>query len=757
MAYQSSHTGPEVDAAVEMLSQVQEARDATAADRAEVQVDAQEVHANAVQVAAQTETVNNQAAAVQTLATEVEQAHFDTVTVAATAVQARDIAVSSASASQASQASANASEASATAAAEQASDAADIVSALAPQVSEDASNASDSADAAAASAASAAAVVTGGTATLTPSAGKIPLADGAGKIAEGWMPSSIARSDALAAAVQSAALATARTAPFLDPAASNPSTRFDGSPIQIGDRYFNTTAQGEYLYTSVGWVLNDATAAVDQVEQQVANLSTWIDGIDSEIDLINKSQRVENYAELSSYTGAADLFQVLASGIAGLFRKRTAGSGETGDGGTKIASSDGTQIFERIYSGPLNVQWFGASATGDSTSAFANAYAACVAGGEIEVPAPGPYTVGAVTGTKEVTWRVELNTANNLSLLNLPGTVLSMHNDSRMTWKAKSKPTDFANARFDRQANHAGGTVGAVSANVWAKTAVADGVTGFEWVNLNWLVNNGQGENCAGYDKADRYAGAKTGRGTFGRVVEARDYTGESDPTTALVAMEIDVFANGTDANNLRIGTDYVAGKGLPNGDTSQGGYAIRIGASNNDPTQGYFKTAILMQHRKQVGLRVIGATDAYSFESADTAVAAMKLGGTYSDSAQIIDGTAVVGTRYSGTFTNNNAIRFNSGMAIAWEATAQIRQLFGGGRMQFVNGGTEKTGFDTSTGAMFVVGTQVVGPRKTGWGTPTGTLSRAAYDTSSVTLATLAGFVGALITDLKAHGLMGA
>lgn len=46
------------------------------------------------------------------------------------------------------------------------------------------------AEQAAASAASAAAVVTGGTATLTPEAGKIPLADGAGKIANGWLPAS---------------------------------------------------------------------------------------------------------------------------------------------------------------------------------------------------------------------------------------------------------------------------------------------------------------------------------------------------------------------------------------------------------------------------------------------------------------------------------------------------------------------------------------------------------------------------------------
>lgn len=276
MAYQSAHTGAEVDAAVEMLSQIQQARDATAEDRAEVQVDTQEVHANAVQVAGLASVVANQATGVQALATEVEQAHFDTANAAATAVQAKDIAVTSASSAQAAQVSAYASEQVANAAAEQATDAADIVTALAPQISDDAASAASSAVSAAASAASAAAVVTGGTATLSPAPGKIPLADGDGKIADAWMPTTIARSNTVAAATEAAALAAARTAPFVDPAESNPSTRFDGSPLQIGDRYFNTTAQGEYLYTNAGWVLNDAVAAVAIVEARIDSLDADI-------------------------------------------------------------------------------------------------------------------------------------------------------------------------------------------------------------------------------------------------------------------------------------------------------------------------------------------------------------------------------------------------------------------------------------------------------------------------------------------------
>ena len=54
-------------------------------------------------------------------------------------------------------------------------------------------------------------------------------------------------------------------------------------------------------------------------------------------------------------------------------------------------------------------------------------------------------------------------------------------------------------------------------------------------------------------------------------------------------------------------------------------------------------------------------------------------------------------------------------------------------------------------------VGTQVVGTRKTGWGAPTGTATRTAFATGSVTTAQLAERVKALIDDLTSHGLIGA
>lgn len=64
------------------------------------------------------------------------------------------------------------------------------------------------------------------------------------------------------------------------------------------------------------------------------------------------------------------------------------------------------------------------------------------------------------------------------------------------------------------------------------------------------------------------------------------------------------------------------------------------------------------------------------------------------------------------------------------------------------------------SAGAIQINSQQVIGARKTGWATATGTATRTTFDTSSVTLPQLAERVKALIDDLHAtagHGVIGA
>jgi hypothetical protein len=85
-------------------------------------------------------------------------------------------------------------------------------------------------------------------------------------------------------------------------------------------------------------------------------------------------------------------------------------------------------------------------------------------------------------------------------------------------------------------------------------------------------------------------------------------------------------------------------------------------------------------------------------------------------------------------------------------------------GNFQINNGtGTERLSVEgniqlTNTANSYRVGTNnVVGSRKTGWAAPTGTATRTAFATSTVTVAQLAERVKALIDDLTSHGLIGA
>lgn len=51
----------------------------------------------------------------------------------------------------------------------------------------------------------------------------------------------------------------------------------------------------------------------------------------------------------------------------------------------------------------------------------------------------------------------------------------------------------------------------------------------------------------------------------------------------------------------------------------------------------------------------------------------------------------------------------------------------------------------------------KALGARATGWSAPTGTATRTAFDTTTVTLDQLAERVKALIDDLTGHGLIGS
>jgi hypothetical protein len=172
-------------------------------------------------------------------------------------------------------------------------------------------------------------------------------------------------------------------------------------------------------------------------------------------------------------------------------------------------------------------------------------------------------------------------------------------------------------------------------------------------------------------------------------------------------------------------------------------------------------------------------------------------IGHTVSGAAQPLKaGGILVSNTYADPDPNVKGIQFGADVNLYWSASSVLKTdddfIIGGGNLQILgstqidiysatagvergrlthDGQTGKLG-NVTTGDVFVpsilwgcdgsnpfLGFFNTSPitRVGGYGTPTGTISRATYATSTVTLATLAGVVMALVTDLKAYGLIGA
>lgn len=200
MAYNSIHTGPELDAAVSMLGDIQDARNATAADRLAVEEVAPQVASNAQIAANAVATTTGDRIAAQQAAQQAQASATEVSGNTTEAQQAAQLAVDmqqlAAQAAQTAESDANTASQRAVETeqhADQVAQDAVISQQARDEAVQSAAGLADavqsaSADAARAkgSADTAAAVVTGGTASLTPAPGKIPLADGDGNISPDW-------------------------------------------------------------------------------------------------------------------------------------------------------------------------------------------------------------------------------------------------------------------------------------------------------------------------------------------------------------------------------------------------------------------------------------------------------------------------------------------------------------------------------------------------------------------------------------------
>lgn len=386
----------------------------------------------------------------------------------------------------------------------------------------------------------------------------------------------------------------------------------------------------------------------------------------------------------------------------------------------------------------INVMRLGAVGNGvaNDLPAFVAAYSAAEAGARIKVPS-GTYAgvSGALTGTKFVIWETEGQPVGG-GIWSLPGLIEQGFTSRKITAIAQTAPDGDLKTTFNRVANHVGGTPGFVCTNVSLSTTVGAANTNFEWGFLTVLDNNAAtGENCALYAQGNKLAGGPTWAGVF----EAADKTNAANPTSGLLGLEIDVFANGTDTNNNRIGIDLVAGQANRGGSNvaCEAYAAVRVNRRNLAGDVGDFNFGMVVNSAKVAGV-ALRETGRMGIDTSE---------------ATFNDGTVP-----------NMAIRLAAGQRINFNSSdaRTLRYEPASTALRYASAGATllEVGDDGSLragGEIRVVGTKVVGSRDTGWIAMTGASNKnTVYDTATVTLPQLAGRLMALQAALTLHGLIG-
>jgi hypothetical protein len=202
-----------------------------------------------------------------------------------------------------------------------------------------------------------------------------------------------ASSEAAQAAEQAADIATTRTSGFLSPSTNAPTVRDDGLPLQVGDRYFNTEEQWEYIYKAEGWLANDSLAAIAGLESDLASSSDPARGASqvgfeggTVADALIAGRKLANYTALRNYSGRATRIEVTQGGIAGVFNRLGDSAGHVDNSGTTIV---GAYAWGRDYGIDVDPAWFGAVGNGiaDDGPAFTGALGT----GRRLTPRPGTY------------------------------------------------------------------------------------------------------------------------------------------------------------------------------------------------------------------------------------------------------------------------------------------------------------------------------------------------------------------------------
>ena len=281
--------------------------------------------------------------------------------------------------------------------------------------------------------------------------------------------------------------------------------------------------------------------------------------------------------------------------------------------------------------------------------------------------------------TAYVTAKVGATTAGVTTFNSRAGAVSLINTDLNTGFA--SGPVNFASTgdsanstiRFKRTAGYTGGTPGYVNACIYAETEVSSGVTALEWGLLGVVHNFGAvgGDHTGVYGQGNvRSVGAG---GVFGGCFEACDMTYPSVAASNLVGTESDVWCNGTDSGNKRIGVDVVVGdaKYIRTGvwgDKAYAGVGVRVGTTLGHESKAAFNYGVLITSAEQAGIALTNI-------------------GTYGIQSL---GNHAVGVDLSGAVHSQSAIRIKANDVIALEATNAIKFKYdGSSKIQFLNGST--------------------------------------------------------------------
>jgi hypothetical protein len=281
-------------------------------------------------------------------------------------------------------------------------------------------------------------------------------------------------------------------------------------------------------------------------------------------------------------------------------------------------------------------------------------------------------------------------------------------------------PTDgtTTDAFIHRTTTYAGGTPGFVNTALTVQTDV-NGTAGTadEWAFLALLNNhaNGSGsENVSAYMQGNKWGTAPT----WGAVIEVIERNAVNNPPFGTVGLEVDVSVNGTDnavAGN-RVGLDLVVRRFNAGGAAAAANWGYRIDTSDAGALVGF-------------GFGFFpGSTCNIAFDSSHVAcnIAAF----------QLAPAQAII---FDGPTTQNHKL------------TVQTPLL----GLDYIVSGTLQTRL-LASGGLQVQAAQVIGPRITGYGTPTGASKIANFPGATATLVQCSGMIAQLVTDWETHGALG-